>query len=97
MNNETTKPEAEQELGDRVDSVVSCDELKEICGLVVELTKLRQDGCKHLCIENFAPDLFATLLGHYSMHKQGKIYMPETIEGKVNFDHVWEGNAELDS
>ena len=69
--NEMTNPD---------DRLISCDELKEIRGLVVDLTKLRQDGCKNLCIEKFAPDLFATLLGQYALHKQGKIYIPVNLE-----------------
>ena len=85
------------EMTNPVDRLVSCDELKEICSLVVDLTKLRQDGCKHLSIENFAPDLFATLLGRYALHKQGKIYMPATVSGEIQFDHAWEGKADLDS
>ena len=36
---------------------MSIDELRELCALTLELTKLRQAECKHLCIENFAPEL----------------------------------------
>ena len=38
------------------------DELRELCTLTVELTKLRQAECKHLCIENFAPELLGKLI-----------------------------------
>ena len=38
------------------------DELRELCTLAVELTRLRQNECKHLCIENFAPELLGKLL-----------------------------------
>lgn len=40
-------------------------ELKEICDLVVRLTELRQEKCKYLCIENFAPELLGKLLTEY--------------------------------
>ncbi len=39
------------------------DELRELCTLVAELTRLRQNECKNLCIENFAPELLGKLLG----------------------------------
>ena len=38
------------------------DELRELCTLTVELTRLRQNECKHLCIENFAPELLGKLI-----------------------------------
>jgi len=38
------------------------EELSEICKLTVELTRLRQNECKHLCIENFAPELMKKLI-----------------------------------
>ena len=41
---------------------MSIEEFKELCKLTVELTKLRQNECKHLCIENFAPELLARLI-----------------------------------
>lgn len=41
---------------------MSIEELKELCALTVELTKLRQAECKHLCIENFAPELLGKLI-----------------------------------
>jgi len=75
--------ETDDTVTNMVGRVISCDELKEICSLVVELTKLRKDGCKHLAIENFSPDLFAALLGHYAMHKQGKIYQPTPMSGGI--------------
>lgn len=37
-------------------------ELRQICQLTVELTRLRQNECKHLSIENIAPELFRKLL-----------------------------------
>lgn len=39
--------------------------LRQILATVVELTKLRQDECKHLAIENFAPELLRNMLGAY--------------------------------
>lgn len=38
------------------------EELRELCRLTVELTRLRQNECKHLCIENFAPELLGKLI-----------------------------------
>lgn len=39
--------------------------LRQILATVVELTKLRQDECKHLAIENFAPELLRNMLDAY--------------------------------
>lgn len=36
--------------------------LEVLADLTVRLTKLRQDECKHLCIENSAPELWGNLL-----------------------------------
>ena len=38
------------------------DTLEVLADLTVRLVKLRQDECKHLLIENMAPDLWANLL-----------------------------------
>ena len=38
------------------------EELRELCTLTVDLTRLRQNECKHLCIENFAPELLGKLI-----------------------------------
>lgn len=38
------------------------EELREICKLTAELTKIRQSECKHLVVENFAPELLQKLL-----------------------------------
>ena len=48
-------------------------ELKEVCYLTVKLTELRQRECKHLAIENFAPECFAKLLTQLTLHKDGKL------------------------
>jgi hypothetical protein len=37
-------------------------DLKAICELVVDLTRLRMEEVPHLCIENYAPELFGKLL-----------------------------------
>jgi hypothetical protein len=44
------------------ETVMSIEELRELCALTVELTRLRQNECKHLCIENFAPELLGKLI-----------------------------------
>lgn len=41
---------------------MSIEELRELCAVTVELTRLRQNECKHLCIENFAPELLGKLI-----------------------------------
>lgn len=41
---------------------ISCEELREICKLTVELTRLKQDEWKHLCVENAGPEIFVNLL-----------------------------------
>ena len=41
------------------------DALRLILASVTELTKLRQDECKHLAIENFAPELLRNMLRAY--------------------------------
>ena len=38
------------------------DELHELCVLTLELTRLRQNECKHLAIENFAPEVLRDLI-----------------------------------
>ena len=54
-------------------TIITCDELKHICDMVVELTKIRAAGCSHLSVGNFAPDLMAKLLSELLMHKQGMV------------------------
>jgi hypothetical protein len=49
---------------------ITNEELKVICDTVVELTKIRQTGCKHLCVENFAPKCMANLLRELSLSKE---------------------------
>ncbi len=42
------------------------EELNAICWLTKELTQIRFNGCNHLSVENFSPDLFFNLLTRYS-------------------------------
>jgi hypothetical protein len=45
--------------------VPPAETLRLILGSVTELTKLRQNECKHLAIENFAPELLQNMLRAY--------------------------------
>jgi hypothetical protein len=45
---------------------MSTEELKAICDLTNSLTRMRWEECRHLCIENFAPELFGKLLWAYN-------------------------------
>ena len=45
-----------------IDKTIDIEELKVICDLTVRLTELRQNECKHLCVENFASKCFSELL-----------------------------------
>lgn len=38
------------------------EEFRELCTLTVEMTRLRQNECRHLYIENFAPELLGKLI-----------------------------------
>lgn len=44
-------------------------ELEVLADMTVRLTKLRQDHCNHLCVENVAPEIFHNLLMAYSNSK----------------------------
>lgn len=50
---------------------ITVNELHELCELTVQLTKLRQNECAHLCIENIAPDILRKLLDELRNHKRG--------------------------
>lgn len=52
---------------------VTADELRTICDTAVRLTQIRQLGCPHLCVENFAPEMMRKLLLELQMHKQGLV------------------------
>jgi hypothetical protein len=41
-------------------------ELRVLGDMTVALTKLRQNECKHLCVENAAADIFSKLLEAYA-------------------------------
>jgi hypothetical protein len=51
-------------------SSITTDDLRSICDLVVKLTELRQNECKHLVIENFAPELLRKLLEQLQADKK---------------------------
>jgi len=42
--------------------LVTSDELKVISDLALKLTELRQNECKHLCVNNAGNDIFNKLL-----------------------------------
>ena len=65
------KDDAVAQSGLNVGLGVTVDELRELCELTVQLTKLRQNECKHLCIENIAPDILRNLLDNLRNHKRG--------------------------
>jgi hypothetical protein len=46
---------------------MTIDELKHICDMTVELTRLRQNETKHLIKENFAPELLGKLLREFNI------------------------------
>lgn len=50
---------------------VTVGELRELCALTVQLTRLRQAECKHLAVENIAPDILRKLLDELRNHKRG--------------------------
>lgn len=50
---------------------ITADELREICTAVVELTRIRQSGCSHLCVENFAPEIMRKMLYELQMYRIG--------------------------
>lgn len=50
---------------------MTVNDVESICRLTVELTKLRQNECKHLCIENFAPELFGRLIRELDNAERG--------------------------
>ena len=54
------------------------DNLKHICDLTVRLTELRLKGCDWLCIENYAPEVFAKLMAIY----EGRVEIsPHSVSG----------------
>jgi hypothetical protein len=43
--------------------MITDERLKILCDLTFKLTEIRQKECHHLCLENFAPELLARLIG----------------------------------
>ena len=59
---------------------MEADNLKHICDLTVRLTELRLKGCGWLCIENYAPEVFAKLVAIY----EGRVEIsPDSVAGLV--------------
>ena len=56
---------------------VSPEELREISRLTCALTRLGQDNCAHLCVENVGPEIFGKLL---------REYMGASGQDSVNYD-----------
>lgn len=52
---------------------ISVDELRVICDTVVALTAIRQKGCNHLAVENFAPPLMHHMLSRLRYFKLGNM------------------------
>lgn len=52
---------------------ITTEELHEICELTVKLTALRQNECKHLSVENVAPEIFRSLLISLNDLKSGLV------------------------
>jgi len=42
--------------------VVSADVLRVLCDATIRLAEIRQRGCSHLCVENFAPECLMKLI-----------------------------------
>ena len=49
---------------------MTTDELKHLCDLTVRLVELRQRECKHLCIENIAPEILENLIVGFQKAKR---------------------------
>lgn len=64
-------PKATSELKGLVRPEITIEELHELCELTVKLTELRQNECKHLCIENISPDILHGLITRMLMAKKG--------------------------
>jgi len=56
-------------------------ELEIIANLTVELTRLRQNKCEHLMIENVGPEIFAKLTDALYKNPSSKLY-----SGRVDDD-----------
>ena len=49
---------------------MSVEMVKAFLDAVVLLTKIRQQGCNHLCVENFAPECLENMLKAYIKYSQ---------------------------
>ena len=59
---------------------ITIEEFREVCKLTVELTRLRQNECKHLCVENFAADLLPRLLDAVTMERHHEFDLTSALE-----------------
>jgi len=48
---------------------MNIEEFRIICDTTVKLTQLRQNECKHLCIENIAPEIMGKLIAELQASK----------------------------
>ena len=63
---------------------INAEILRIICSATIKLTELRQNECKHLCIENFAPVIFGKLIEEYNNRIQHDVSAPDnTRQGAV--------------
>lgn len=46
--------------------VVSAEVLRVLCDATVRLAEIRQRGCSHLCVENFAAECLHNLIHAYA-------------------------------
>lgn len=56
---------------------ITPEELQMICNMTVELTKIKQNECKQLIVENFAAQTFGILMSELKMNKEGKYRLPK--------------------
>jgi len=51
------------------------EELKMFLDATIQLTELRQNECKHLCVENAAAEIFRNLITEYQNYGRERIYL----------------------
>jgi hypothetical protein len=63
-------------------------ELEVVLALTVQLTRMRQEECTHLAIENVGPEIFGKLVD--TLYSRGfyKYPGPPREEVRINFDEV---------
>lgn len=49
--------------------MITAAELKHLCQLTADLTRIRQSTVRHLSVENYAPALLSKLLNELKTHK----------------------------